>query len=580
MTTCGLARLLDTFTQSGSEFMAKASILACAAPRHMGCSPHPGNSTAMMDGLLMTPRLHATAAIATPDLDADSVASLRTCRTDPTMGDRKGRGRRAAHTATVWLGGLVLATGFSVALLSGTAHADSPSDSDSRTSSSVSERGDAEDADDRTPGRDHDAEDKAPDSEDPARADGNTTDSTPDNDSTSDDSDDSSEEESPASDKNADSGNLESEDSARDSDDATPPHETAPEVEQPRLRDPAAGLDGESRSHDRTAATERLDTGGESATPSPAALAPPAAPTLNTSANLRLGAPTAAAAPPSLTALTPPQAVQALLAWAGQELRTALAAPWQNPQFTAAIAQLEQQLNDFFAGFNPAAYPPPGPAPIPPPSASDVVSTPFGDLGKWMLRPVPPPPTAPPGAKPTYVISDWLNQQYGGRQLLEPINVVIVDRTSTTAEESTQKLITTLGAAGFPIRVQHSTGYVGHIDGDYYDQTPDGKDQAFSNCFYVFPNDHARFFGPAPAPLPDGTGFVWTAALSREQVGIYDWSFTHRYVSFQQARNTLRDNLLHNGATDLGMISLENAVNSPTQFTGDHDGYAVVVQIT
>jgi hypothetical protein len=518
---------------------------------------------------------------------------------DTTMDDATITGwRRAARTSTAWLGGLMLAVGFSVALLigSGTAYADSTSaasttsSSDSHTSSpAASERDGAEDADDRSPHRDRHAANKSPDSAGPA-ADDDTTTSTPDAASPSDDSDDSSEEDSPSGDETADTAAVNGEDADttdprnddvdHDSDGATAPQKTAPEVEQPAHEDPATGREGASGSRDDAAVTERLSYEGESTISSPATVAPAAASTLNTGEYPRLAAPTSATAPPSLTALTPPQALQALLAWAGQELHTALTAPWQDPQFVAAAELLQQRINDFFGGFTPGGQPPSGTTPSPPPSPTDVVPTPFGDIGKWMLRPVPPPPHSPPGTKPTWAISDWLNQEYGGRQLLEPINVVVIDRTSTTAEESTQKLITTLSTAGFPIRVKHSTGYQAWVDGSQYAQEPTGANEAFSNCFYIFPNDHARFFGPAPTPLPDGTGFVWTAALSRERVGIYDWSFTHRYVSFQQARNTLRDNLISNGATDLGMISLDNAVNSPTQFTGDHDGYAAVVELT
>jgi hypothetical protein len=504
------------------------------------------------------------------------------------MDANKGRGRRAAHTATVWLGGLALAIGFSLALLSGTASADSTSasttsssDSDSRTgSSAASERGGAEEADDRSSGRDREADDESPESKDPAATGDGLTDSTPDEESSSNDEDGSSDEKLPSGGERAGTAESVIEDAGRDSDGATTAHETAPEVQQPALRDSAPGPDGEAGFRDDTAATEQPATEVESTTSSPATLAPAAALTIKTNGNPRLAAPASAVAPPSLTALTPPQAVQALLTWAGQELHTALTAPWQDPQFVAAVALLQQRVNDFFGGYTPGGQPPSGTTPSPTPSPSDVVATPFGDIGKWMLRPVPPPPNSTPDTKPPWAISDWLNQKYGGRQLLEPINVVIVDRTSTTAEESTQKLIATLAAAGFPIRVSHSTGYYGLVDGAHYAQEPTGANQAFSNCFYILPNDHARFFGPAPTPLADGTGFVWTAALSRERVGIYDWSFTHRYVSFEQARNTLRDNLLRNGATDLGMVSLGNAVNSPTQFTGDHDGYAAVVQVT
>jgi hypothetical protein len=195
---------------------------------------------------------------------------------------------------------------------------------------------------------------------------------------------------------------------------------------------------------------------------------------------------------------------------------------------------------------------------------AEEAATPYGDIGQWMRQ-------------ADGEISDWLGQKYGGRTLLEPVNVIVVDRTSTSAEQSTERVTAALAAAGFPAREVHSTGYSGSIDGHVYAQEPSGTNQAFSNCFYIFPNDHGRFFGPAPAP--DGVGYVWSAALSREAVGLYDWSLTHVYVSFRQARDTLRDSLVRTGATDLGEVWLGNRVNSHSQFTGDHDGYAVVVAV-
>jgi hypothetical protein len=253
-------------------------------------------------------------------------------------------------------------------------------------------------------------------------------------------------------------------------------------------------------------------------------------------------------------------------AW-GREIQAALTSIWHDIE--AAVTFVYRRITTFVADIVDGSFPwdfPHGTSPTATPG--DVVHTVYGDIGKWMLRPT----------SDGLQISDWIGQKYWGRNLLEPINVVIVDRTSTTAEESAQKLIDSLTAAGFPARVKHSTGYEGSIDGIDYTQQPTGAEQAFSDGFYIFPNDHGRFFGPAPAT--DGEGFVWVAALSRERVGVYNWQFTHSYVSFNRARDDLRAGLLGIGAVDLGTVNLDNRVNNATQTTGDSDGYAVVIELT
>jgi hypothetical protein len=269
---------------------------------------------------------------------------------------------------------------------------------------------------------------------------------------------------------------------------------------------------------------------------------------------------TAATPTPSTGDPGPRELLVTVLTWARKGLDDVTAALGPEVQALPIVREANAALTGWIGDLTRStAYSPTTPSP------TDVVSTPYGDIGKWMLQ-------------SDGEISDWLGQKYGSRNLLEPINVIIVDTTSTTAEESTQKMIAAMTAAGFPAQTVHSTGYQGLIDGVTYSQEPTGAEEAFSDCFYLLPNDHGRVFGAAA--LPDGsTGFVWAAALSREEVGLYDGSFTHRYVSFDQARDTLRNRLVGQGATDLGVIAMNNAVDSATQFTGDNDGYAVVVQL-
>ncbi|MEV0511393.1 hypothetical protein AB0I30_28225 [Nocardia tengchongensis] len=193
-----------------------------------------------------------------------------------------------------------------------------------------------------------------------------------------------------------------------------------------------------------------------------------------------------------------------------------------------------------------------------PPTATTSVSTPYGSIGVWMLR-------------SDGNVANWLGQQYQGKSLYEPVNVVFVDRTSATADAATATLTNRLSAAGFPVQWLHSTGYQGRINGQLYaQQPPDGSDSAFSDATAVETNDHGRVFGPAPLA---GGGFVWSAAFSREKFEV----ITHGYVSFAQARGNLRAALLGKGATDLGVLTLGNTYNTDTASTGDHDGNAVVL---
>jgi hypothetical protein len=198
------------------------------------------------------------------------------------------------------------------------------------------------------------------------------------------------------------------------------------------------------------------------------------------------------------------------------------------------------------------------------PSPSDAVATPYGDIGKWLLQ-------------PNGQISDFGGAPLDGKTLLEPVNVIIIDPTSTTSAEATAKLNADLSQAGFPAQVVHTTGFQGTIDGETFGQQPTGFLEAFSDNSFLLPDDHARAFGPAPNQ--DGTGYVFTVAASREQLGLDGLLPTHTYVSYDQARDALAEQLILNGATLVGVIPLSNAYDSATETTGDNDGYAIVIQL-
>ena len=181
------------------------------------------------------------------------------------------------------------------------------------------------------------------------------------------------------------------------------------------------------------------------------------------------------------------------------------------------------------------------------PQPGDVASTPYGDIGKWMLK---------SGGQ----VANWGGQLNNGQPIYEPINVIIIDDASTSREESITKLNRAMKVAGFPARTPHSGGYKALIDGATHGQQPTGFLQAFASS--GTPTDHGRMFGPADS----SAGYVWTGAFSTQNA-------SHRYVSFVMARDDLASQLVASGvATSLESIDMGNA-----GITGDHDGYAVVL---
>ncbi|WP_149482871.1 hypothetical protein [Mycolicibacterium sp. P1-18] len=199
------------------------------------------------------------------------------------------------------------------------------------------------------------------------------------------------------------------------------------------------------------------------------------------------------------------------------------------------------------------------------PSPTDVAHTAYGDIGTWLI--------APNGQ-----IANYGGVPHDGKTVLETVNVIILDPNSTTAAESAARLDAAMTRAGFPAQPIHSIGFSGIIDGTTYGQQPAGFLQAFSDNFFLFPNDHGRVFGAAPAVT--GTGYVWSGAFSTEQLNPAN-PFTHEYVSSDVARAELARRLVASGAaTVVGMVPLGNAYDDGTFTTGDHDGYAVVLQLT
>ncbi|MDO8477357.1 MAG: hypothetical protein Q7W02_14400 [Candidatus Rokubacteria bacterium] len=91
----------------------------------------------------------------------------------------------------------------------------------------------------------------------------------------------------------------------------------------------------------------------------------------------------------------------------------------------------------------------------------------FPPLYKWMLA-------------PDLVAAHWLGAKVNGKELVEPLNVVFVDRRSKSMEEARVVLSETLSVAGFPSRTGHSGGYC---------------------AFYGWPSASASAFGTQPRVL-------------------------------------------------------------------------------
>lgn len=182
-------------------------------------------------------------------------------------------------------------------------------------------------------------------------------------------------------------------------------------------------------------------------------------------------------------------------------------------------------------------------------------------IGKWMLN-------------AQYEPAHWLGESYRGKNLREPINIVIADTVAPSAEDAKKRLFQNFAAAGYPVREGHSTGYRAHIDGTIYEQLPDGKHQAFSNEPFEITNNHGRMFGPHPYR----GGWLFIGAFSRESMDPLD-RVKHRYVSFNQARDDLAQRL--DKKTDYkikAFLDLDNAlIDDPTSTSGDHDGTAVLL---
>ncbi len=185
----------------------------------------------------------------------------------------------------------------------------------------------------------------------------------------------------------------------------------------------------------------------------------------------------------------------------------------------------------------------------------------FPVIGKWMIA---------PSGRP----ADWIGIKYKGKEMREPINIVIIDVKSKTAEDSIARISGYCEKAGYKDRKGHSSGYSGYIGGSVCSQLPRENDHAFSNGPYELSNNHGRMFGP----YKSGGKFYFIGAFSREVVGRVGMGLTHKYGSFMKAQKDFVKQAARK--TELKVVTeifLDNAFSGGMLTTGDHDGYAVVL---
>jgi hypothetical protein len=178
-------------------------------------------------------------------------------------------------------------------------------------------------------------------------------------------------------------------------------------------------------------------------------------------------------------------------------------------------------------------------------------------IGKWMFD-------------STGMPSSWLGKKPRGKSIREPINIIIVDSVSKSADESKQNLTSAFDKAGYEDRWGHSSGYKGLIGGSYYSQLPEKYFHAFSNHPLELDNNHGRIFGPHAV---NGV-YYYTGSLSRES------GYFHNYISFTQARDDFSSALDSKTSYKLvEKVNLDNSISSDSLATGDHDGNAILINV-
>lgn len=182
-------------------------------------------------------------------------------------------------------------------------------------------------------------------------------------------------------------------------------------------------------------------------------------------------------------------------------------------------------------------------------------------IGKWMISSAGYP-------------ANWLGATHEGKELIEPINIILIDNMADSADEAMQRLAESVALAGYPSRFGHSNGYSARIGDESYPQLPADGRRAFSDRWFIIPNNHGRIFGPA---IFDDM-YIFIGAFSREGIAPFA-RVKHSYISFNAARDDFAERMDEKSLFRIrGVVDLDNALfDHPLRTTGDHDGLAVVL---
>jgi len=171
--------------------------------------------------------------------------------------------------------------------------------------------------------------------------------------------------------------------------------------------------------------------------------------------------------------------------------------------------------------------------------------------------------------------------QYGNKTMQEMVNFIYVDPYAASASDAQNRFFEAVDAANppFDTSVWHTGGYTSYIEDTLYQQQPASPYGAFADkSFYESNIHHFRTWGPY---LYQGAWYTIVATSTES----YIWyEFTHVWVSFNSARDTLLSGLLTSpidpGFVQLASVNLQNQIptSNPTLTTGDFDGVTVVVQ--
>jgi|WetSurMetagenome_2_1015567.scaffolds.fasta_scaffold75361_3 hypothetical protein len=170
--------------------------------------------------------------------------------------------------------------------------------------------------------------------------------------------------------------------------------------------------------------------------------------------------------------------------------------------------------------------------------------------------------------------ADWLGVKYYNRYLREPINIIIIDSDSESAQQAVKKLLRECKMVGYEEEYGHSSGYMGVIDNEFYRQVPNNRHMAFANKDFFVTNNHGRIIGPA---FYNGK-YVFIAGFSTERPSIFK-GVHHLFVSFNKARNDFSLKLNDGSVYKIiGSMDLKNTINTNTTTTADHDGKVIVFE--